>query len=895
MAGQEQHDHVTVEIPAAARKTPVCEVAADEVWTFRATGRWRDWWISCGPEGYRNFPAEILGLYPRKRNAPFFALIGEVRNEDGGESFVIGRGGIHRFQTSGTLFAYANDLPSLYGNNYDSVGLEAVRGGLFLAHRDDDQRYAGPFGTWALVKRTLADTRGIITLVLLLLAVGMALSVLPQGRDLLRAASSDGEGWHLLPFTLSLLLLAFQSWLWPRMIIESNYGSDRHKWHPHGLLVLGPRVIGFIPILAVFLGLVTTPSLNVVPILGVVISGIVFLWFTIRRYDSHGRLRWRKRFPNADFQRLSYVWARVSLAASLVLILATASWPVSFGWLLGAPAVVFLGVALIIPVIATIAQMGSGLRLPVVLILAIWAVGLSLVLDNHHVGHRAGWLLPLFAGVAVILLLLARVIPALRGRWLAVGLAAWALACFAADNRWLGQLPVALGVVPAERFPISPSARLSLEQAYKLWRAAQPPAPAVPLMVLVAAEGGASRAGDWTAEVLSQLHEQWARDNLPGSFASHVFAINSVSGGSVGAVGYIAMLHGPPPQGPAGLRARLTRFTGSDVLSPVVTGLLYTDLFYRVLPLPGLPDRAEGLERGWEKAWKESYDCTGTGCISSLAQPFLSLTPDPKHWTPIPIVQGASQENGRRILTSPLRLDPKVEVDADDFLDGTNGDVAISTAIHNGARFPYVSPAGTLDRGLGHIVDGGYFDASGTETIRELARAIRVIAQKNGDTGLKIVMISIGYDELPPPAHPSGWDAVSQWFAAWLRAHTPANDIIAPLSGFWNSRDAHATHMLCEAQRPTSDTSDRVIRVAMQPKPEFAPPMDWALSQAARDFIAQAAGAQIEWTIARISELGALHPSSTTPPSRSANGSGGSASSASRSSINATINACDVP
>ena len=42
-----------------------------------------------------------------------------------------------------------------------------------------------------------------------------------------------------------------------------------------------------------------------------------------------------------------------------------------------------------------------------------------------------------------------------------------------------------------------------------------------------------------------------------------------------------------------------------------------------------------------------------------------------------------------------------------------------STAIHNGARFPLVSPSGGL-AGHGHVIDGGYFDNSGAELIRQM-------------------------------------------------------------------------------------------------------------------------------------------------------------------------------
>lgn len=177
--------------------------------------------------------------------------------------------------------------------------------------------------------------------------------------------------------------------------------------------------------------------------------------------------------------------------------------------------------------------------------------------------------------------------------------------------------------------------------------------------------------------------------------------------------------------------------------------MLFPDLLYRFLPLPFLPDRAEGLERSWEDAWLDA----GAPRTLSLAQPFLALRPRQDKgtaWRPILMVNGASEEAGRRIVTSTVI--PPPELDAYDFHRLTGRDVPISTAIHNGARFPYVSPAGTLTVGprgdkpaQGHIIDGGYFDAVGTEAVRELAGAIaRGPARRNKDK-LRFVFVVIEY------------------------------------------------------------------------------------------------------------------------------------------------------
>ena len=68
-------------------------------------------------------------------------------------------------------------------------------------------------------------------------------------------------------------------------------------------------------------------------------------------------------------------------------------------------------------------------------------------------------------------------------------------------------------------------------QAQKQWTGAGP----VPL-VIVATAGGASRAGYWTAKVLGEI------DDAHPDFHKYVFPISSVSGGSLGAAVWRAML-----------------------------------------------------------------------------------------------------------------------------------------------------------------------------------------------------------------------------------------------------------------------------------------------------------------------------------------------------------------
>jgi hypothetical protein len=110
-------------VRACAKAVPVAEVRAGETWLLRASGWWVDWYVPCGPAGYRNPLAALFGIAPRLPGHRFLCLVGEV----GDERFAIGAGCTHRFATSGVLRVFANDAPGFYWNNWGSIALEARR------------------------------------------------------------------------------------------------------------------------------------------------------------------------------------------------------------------------------------------------------------------------------------------------------------------------------------------------------------------------------------------------------------------------------------------------------------------------------------------------------------------------------------------------------------------------------------------------------------------------------------------------------------------------------------------------------------------------------------------------------------------------------------------------
>jgi len=237
---------------------------------------------------------------------------------------------------------------------------------------------------------------------------------------------------------------------------------------------------------------------------------------------------------------------------------------------------------------------------------------------------------------------------------------------------------------------------------------------------VVAAAGGGLRAAYWAAAILSELD-----DASCGRFGRRAFALSGVSGGSLGAAVFVAMLadRGASVRcGPDGrtaedqqLRPRVSRVLNGDFLSPALASMLFPDGIQRFVPYPYLSrDRAWALETSWEKAWTRAFGNT------RFSQPFLALHAGDAR-LPSLVLNSTVVEDGKRIVASNLKFHPLAGLDL--FEDMPTADMALSTAVHNSARFTYVSPAGSLYKGgylFGRVVDGGYFENSGAASLREL-------------------------------------------------------------------------------------------------------------------------------------------------------------------------------
>jgi hypothetical protein len=268
---------------------------------------------------------------------------------------------------------------------------------------------------------------------------------------------------------------------------------------------------------------------------------------------------------------------------------------------------------------------------------------------------------------------------------------------------------------------------------------------------IVSAQGGGLYTAYQTAVFLARMQDICPR------FRDHLFAVSSVSGGSLGAATFAAALplvvsnsssnntapgHGGtqnkgrdidrssenypacntsmaihPPTGP--IEKSVKHALSQDFLSPLMAASLFPDFLQRFI-VPGIPilDRARALEASFETAFPK-----GTGQNDNiLRKPYLS------HWNPTEsspalIMNATDVGSGRRFLISPFRLKslgnadegrdttlyfpfwpekrpPNLEDAAQPSSDILAGhelhDLRLSTAIGVSARFPWVTPAASF-------------------------------------------------------------------------------------------------------------------------------------------------------------------------------------------------------
>jgi hypothetical protein len=371
---------------------------------------------------------------------------------------------------------------------------------------------------------------------------------------------------------------------------------------------------------------------------------------------------------------------------------------------------------------------------------------------------------------------------------------------------------------------------------------------------IVAAQGGGIYAANLSGLFLARLY-----DRCP-LIRHHVFAVSGVSGGSVGAGFFGALLKefgawgdtcdlylAPGAKGhvKGPLESKMELLLQSDFLAPVAASFLFPDLLQRFIPVPITTfDRARAFEAGLESAW----DATVRAKSNPLRDPFW------RHWrpdgdSPMLLLNTTIAETGRQISISPVDLTPPLGKATSTDLQTLHTalglraelDVPLSTAMSLSARFPVVMPAG-LVRSQGrtlHLVDGGYFENSAVESGLALIEQLR--------TTLCVSMIGDCERNVEPNTNQqktvfkfkvfalTEYDPTPEYHASDRKGGGGLNEILSPVRAMYNTRVTRgdlAVGRLLE-HKASSDPAGSV----MLSHRIYALPLGWQLSPQVQDTI----------------------------------------------------------
>lgn len=521
-----------------------------------------------------------------------------------------------------------------------------------------------------------------------------------QVTDAIIALGDFGSLHHFVIFILAGLLWAFFIWYWARVFYFIEYKKRKDlKNYEEMIVKYTPRVLGTIVLLIVGLAfLVQAPKcqisngLNPIRVIGIIYVALAILFsifvnirrkiFMLKPLDElHESLEPHKgivkitNLPDTTIKILSIA----SIVTSILLILITI-WPIHLTMLLGD------GVTVLI------------------LCLCIW---LPLLYWIRYFSLKLGF--PLFLLLTIIIL------------------------CFSSFN---SNKNIRLISLPSDtRMNIGDYTAAWLDKASKvkntdnseLLESNKDSDTRTP-MVIVLSEGGGIRASYWSAQFLARVQKEYP------DFRDYLYCISGVSGGSFGATVFDGILNyydhlpqeaqGTDFEGKNAMQRKITDIIGKDFLSPTIACLFTRELIQLLVPFPIESfDRAKVFEGTWEYVWENSLNND-----QAFHASFLSLWN--KNTLPALFINTTQVENGFPVVLSNIKLNNSQEKNITrdklnfprdfyaDILKEPYLDVPLSTASLLSARFPFVSPAGTLTgkNGTISLVDGGYFDNTGANT-----------------------------------------------------------------------------------------------------------------------------------------------------------------------------------
>lgn len=683
------------------------------------------------------------------------------------------------------------------------------------------------------------------------LAGDFVLLFVPQAREALRAF---GDGSRFISQVVALwaayVLWMVSAWYVARLLLGRRFAPDlvgicRSASFAQRVAEELPRILAVLAALPVPLDLLHDPELRTTGALLIATGVLVLLGLVFRRRWAERRhqkwvAEWQTRGLE-DFKRFDR--------------LATTAW-----WFIAALFVVSFGLLIALPWgMETVARpIGS----PALLLCALmsWTIfgGFVLTYLPKSLGYPA----------ATWVLLLALVLFA---RW--------------NENHYVARGPGAENALPQP---------IATVFAGWLMRRPDPRAP----VIFIAASGGASRAAYWTTSTLGLLEDE--SRSRPYPLSTNTFLISGVSGGSVGAAAFVTAVavkgrREASAPGCRSVRELADAFTGRDDLATVMGLVLFPDMVQRFLPFPVMAwDRSRGLEEVWGRDWADvAAQCSVRGePPNPWTRPLTDLysTSSSNLELPVLALNSTALNAGQLVLESDFQLSRAdlIQIFSPGLATRT---LTLAQAVHNSARFPYVSPAGVVQmtppqhspggaapaalRYWDRLGDGGYVESSGAftvaEVIRELLQAglIRDAANPGtcvaGDPHLTHCFITrtqirVLIVDNAPTSGSAYLCAPGEAGSSGLRQIRPRNSIVAgnedrppvadvtfPILGAFRTQGGRADVAQLDLLG-LIDCTQQFAEIRM-PKPvggQAEPSMNWMLSGASRRFIDQVLSAPDE-------------------------------------------------
>jgi hypothetical protein len=436
-----------------------------------------------------------------------------------------------------------------------------------------------------------------------------------------------------------------------------------------------------------------------------------------------------------------------------------------------------------------------------------------------------------------------------------------------------------------------PQDRMSFSQALDAWAARQPNKQEIPL-VFVASSGGGIRAAYWTTLVLACLVRGNQPFEAPPRLADDkqcrnaqmsmdsMFVASGISGGSVGLAVTQAIAN----------RNDWWKPLRRDFLGPAIAAFAFRDVPNALLRINVHDqDRAAALERAWETAVEESGGDLEEGFMAAASPAGRDPT------FPMLMLSGTSVTDGCRLTVSPLHLagptvqskvgsnaaetatrdclalDPLLPKTADVVLQTLAGtkdgfdntcrknegadpqDLRLSTAALLSARFPYVSPTGTLNscqnpNDRTYDLDGGLIDSSGASPLALMwPDVVNWLEKQRGGKCFapKLILIENGYlsqTRAEPAARPGELIAPFTATGAVRNAQSPEARQAAALDFQKSFPPGGCGTKRTGTPDPKAWAMPNVVDFYPVARPGIEAPLGWTLSKYSQESLEQQLG-----------------------------------------------------